>query len=138
MVYVNIHLLHPKSPNNAYKVVYISLSKRIFKDVTAWSGNLGVFNATAAKSYNIALFHFVIVSPRLPEISAVLVLVNVINFCSCSFDKSKIAKLLSVLQRPIFKWINYLYIIKFLLPSISNNNNNNKFPFGTKMGTVYT
>ena len=46
MVYGNIHLLHYKSPKNAYKVDHISLSKRIFKDATVKSGNLGVFLKT--------------------------------------------------------------------------------------------
>ena len=40
MVYGNIHLLHHKSTKNAYKVDHISLSKPLFKEMTAESGNL--------------------------------------------------------------------------------------------------
>ena len=41
MVYGNIHLLHYKSPKNAYKVDHISLSKHFFKGAMAELGNLG-------------------------------------------------------------------------------------------------
>ena len=37
-----------KSPKNEYKVDHISSSKRLFRDVTAESGNLGVSKKTAA------------------------------------------------------------------------------------------